>query len=318
MTRYRTTRLASERGQVLPLTAFALIALLGFVALVIDVGAYFHAQRDLQKGADAAALAGAQDLPATGTASGTATSYADVNVTGSTKTITFPTDAKTGSQAIHVKLEREMDSYFARVLGIDSFHPVAEAQAVAPALYGAGGVAPIALSDTNPAIECFLATQNPSCYSGAGELSFTLEDQKNPTGGSGAFQLLNLYPSCAPSASTPELEDWIRNGTTSVLYPGVFCSAPGAKFNSSSFQDAMASKFGKEILIPVWTGAVTENGSNAEYQIIGFVGFTLTGFDPKGNTATMTGTFTRVVWNTGDVTGGTGVDLGARMVSLTG
>ena len=317
MTRYLTTRLASERAQVLPLTAFALIALLGFVALVIDVGAYFHAQRDLQKGADAAALAGAQDLPATGSASGTATSYADVNVTGSTKTITFPTDAKTGSLAIHVRLEREMDSYFARVLGIDSFHPAAEAQAVAPALRGAGGVAPIALSDQNPAIQCFLASQDPSCYS-TGALSFTLEDQKNPSGGSGAFQLLNLYPSCSPNASTSELEDWIIHGTTSVLYPGVFCSAPGAKFNSSSFRSAMASKYGEEILIPVWTGGVTMNGSNAEYNIIGFVGFRLTEFATPGNTATMTGTFTRVVWNTGDVTGGTGVDLGARMVSLTG
>ena len=310
-----TTRLASERGQVLVFTAFAMIVLLGFVALVIDVGAYYHAQRDLQKGADAAALAGAQDLPLTSNASGTATSYADVNVTGSTKTITFPTDAKTGSLAIHVKLDRDMDSYFARVLGIDSFHPAAEAQAAAPALYGAGGVAPIALSDQNEAIKCFLATQNPSCYS-TGELSFTLSTQKNPDGGGGAFQLLNLNPSCSPNASTPELEYWIQHGTKDILYPGVFCSSPGAPLKP--LEDEMASRFGDEILIPVYSGNVTYSGSPAEYQIIGFIGFTLTGFDPHGNEATMTGTFTRVVWNTGDVTGGTGVDLGARMVSLTG
>ena len=43
-----------------------------------------------------------------------------------------------------------MDSYFARILGIDSFHPAAEAQAAAPALYGPGGVALIALSKLEP------------------------------------------------------------------------------------------------------------------------------------------------------------------------
>ena len=56
-------RLRSERGQATVLTVIFLVALLGVVALVLDVGSWFREQRDTQSAADAAALAAAQALP---------------------------------------------------------------------------------------------------------------------------------------------------------------------------------------------------------------------------------------------------------------
>jgi len=52
-----------ENGQSLYLVAGALVGLLGMAGLVIDLGYAYHAQRELQASADAAATAGALDLP---------------------------------------------------------------------------------------------------------------------------------------------------------------------------------------------------------------------------------------------------------------
>ena len=53
--------LRDENGQTLVLTALCGSALLGFMALALDVGVLFHTKRNLQTAADAAALAGAQN-----------------------------------------------------------------------------------------------------------------------------------------------------------------------------------------------------------------------------------------------------------------
>jgi uncharacterized membrane protein len=70
----RTAR--AQRGQILPIVAVALVALLGICAFSIDVGYAYYAKRQLQAATDAAALAGAQDLPNAVTAVSTATSTA--------------------------------------------------------------------------------------------------------------------------------------------------------------------------------------------------------------------------------------------------
>ena len=54
---------SSESGQVLVLTAILVVVIFGFTAFVVDVGRAYLVQRDLQAGVDAAALAGAQELP---------------------------------------------------------------------------------------------------------------------------------------------------------------------------------------------------------------------------------------------------------------
>lgn len=55
--------LRREGGQALVMVVLFLFVLLGMAAMVIDVGYAFYAQRSLQAQVDAAALAGAQELP---------------------------------------------------------------------------------------------------------------------------------------------------------------------------------------------------------------------------------------------------------------
>ena len=54
--------LTGTQGQVLPIVALMLITLLGFAALVLDLGHAYYCHRELQQATDAAALAGAGSL----------------------------------------------------------------------------------------------------------------------------------------------------------------------------------------------------------------------------------------------------------------
>src|SRR5205085_7222321 len=55
----------SERGTVMLLTAVVLVAMLGMLALSVDLGCLYSARTQLQSGLDAAALAGAINLRTT-------------------------------------------------------------------------------------------------------------------------------------------------------------------------------------------------------------------------------------------------------------
>jgi len=72
-----------------------------------------------------------------------------------------------------------------------------------------------------------------------------------------------------------------------------------------------------ELLFPVYD-TLTGSGSNATYHIIAWVGFHLTGFEAQGNTGSLTGWFTRVIWDgiEADSGGASGPDLGVRSVRL--
>ena len=69
------TRLRNEQGQTLIITVMFLVILLGFCALVLDVGHAYLAQRRLQSSVDAAALAGADSLPDLAAANASANQY---------------------------------------------------------------------------------------------------------------------------------------------------------------------------------------------------------------------------------------------------
>jgi hypothetical protein len=97
--------------------AVVLPTLLGAMALCADVAMFYFNWANLQKAADAAALAGAHYLPGnTGLATTVATNYAGFNgvAGGEITSITF---AAANTQ-ITVTLTRQVPYYFARVLGM--------------------------------------------------------------------------------------------------------------------------------------------------------------------------------------------------------
>ena len=100
-------------GQALPLFAAALVGLCGLVGLSIDVGQLVYTAGDMQKIADASALAAAQDLPGTTTATTTANSYGDENG-GASLAITFSDSDYT----VKVAASRPVDYTFLKVIGL--------------------------------------------------------------------------------------------------------------------------------------------------------------------------------------------------------
>ena len=72
----------SQSGQIMVLFTLMLVGILGLVALTIDVGIFLHQRQDVQNAVDAAALAGAQELPDDAlTAQSLALQYAETNDT---------------------------------------------------------------------------------------------------------------------------------------------------------------------------------------------------------------------------------------------
>jgi Flp pilus assembly protein TadG len=140
----RTRRhLRQECGQTLVLVAFALVSLLGMAALAIDVGYAYYVQRSLQASADAAALAGASQLPNGSTASSVARTYsassgsknARSNIPGVRTTVTTKCVSIAPCHplnAIEVKESASVPTRFARVLGFNTFDVNVRSTACSP------------------------------------------------------------------------------------------------------------------------------------------------------------------------------------------
>ena len=106
----------NEDGAALVLVALAMVGLMGFAALVVDVGGMYSAKAKLQNAADAAALAGARELPDVSTAISTVENYAERNGVPKEQTAaTTPYDGD--SKLIEVICTRNVSYTFARVLG---------------------------------------------------------------------------------------------------------------------------------------------------------------------------------------------------------
>lgn len=124
--------LRREGGQALVMVVLFLFVLLGMAAMVIDVGYAFYAQRSLQAQVDAAALAGAQELPDPSRAEAIAYEYSgqsggksergnvrDVTVEVRTRCLTKIPGCDPVN-AVVVEERATVKTLFAGVLGIDT------------------------------------------------------------------------------------------------------------------------------------------------------------------------------------------------------
>jgi len=297
-----------ERGQVAVLLAVFLAVLAGAAAMATDVGSWYRADRAAQATADAAALAGAQGLhlsPADATA--LAEEYAEKNGGGDV-TISFGTRL-VPNDLITVSVSRPAPGYFSKVFGIEEVQVEARATARAGIPSEASGVAPIAVDEQHPMLQC-------RCWGEQTQLS--LRNLHNPGGSdaAGAFSLVNLdsiYQGGNIGAET--LAEWILDGYEGELPLGVYRSAPSADFNSGHIRSAINARLGTELLFPVYR-SIVEGGSQAEYDIVAWVGFVPTSFTGGGSRGTIHGYFTQVIWRGLADESGTVPDTGVRTISL--
>ena len=277
----------NERGQTVVLMALGLVVLLGMAAFVLDGGNWFHSQRRLQGTADAAALAGAQQLPNDPAgAKSMVLSYANQNGGDVAPTDIVVTSTFLPNDTVSVKAARTDPGFFSGVLGITSANIDARAKVRVGPPAKTRYVAPMVVSCDHPLIK--------NCDgNGSPKFNQTTTMDFDKMGAPGAFGMLNLDGGNGTPGSKEE-SDWILKGFDKYLPLGLYNSDPGAKFSSSNIRGALTARIGTVLLFPVFKTLIGQ-GQNAQYDIIGWIGFKLTSFTVDGNNASLTGSFTEFI-----------------------
>ena len=310
--------LRDTRGQTVVLTVVFLAAIVGMAAFVLDVGAWYRDHRAAQATADAAALAAAQALPDNpGEAQAHALDYASRNGGGlEPANVTFSSEFA-ANDTVSVRIERQAPGFFAKLFGIDSVDIAAKASARASALGAAQWVAPVVVNINHQLLPGGQGCNPNSCdpiFEQPTELELLHLHSPGSGDAAGAFGLIDLRGGNG-SVGAAELADWMRRGFDQDMPLGIYNSVPSVKFNSSHFKEALAARLNSEILIPIYDTLV-ESGSNAEYNVIGWIGFVPTEFSGGGSNGKIKGHFTRVIWQGIQATSGGPPAFGAHTISL--
>jgi Flp pilus assembly protein TadG len=298
-----------DSGQAVVMVVMGMFALTLMAALVIDGGSWFRTQRQVQTAADAAALAGAQDIPNQGNAQSTAIGYAQQNFAGiAAPTVTFPSAGE-----IDVVAEKPVSGIFMPAFSATA-RAHARAQVSVPLFMK--DVAPVAVKSS---VAC--AVSNPDCYGQTVTLSFD-ESQL----ASSQIGLINL--DCHATTSTvcgsgqlggSTLKDWIDNGYSSALPANQWY---GIKTGETigpvrqGFQDRAGT--GVPLFFPVWD---QYSSTGPTYHVIGWAAFVIDagGVNWGSQTRQLTGhfvTYTATDLSAGDPISGA-TDFGVHVITLT-
>jgi len=296
-----------ENGQAMVFSVLFLVGLLGMAALVLDVGSWFREKRQLQLTADAAALAGAQVLPGSpASATSLALQYATTNGRPITTNDVAISSAFSSNDTITVQEKSDAPGFFSKLFGINTVKVGASAAARAALPAQALYVAPMVVNKLHPLI----SGSGCPCFKQETTLGY------DPMGAPGAFGMLNLNKGGGTPGSSDEA-NWILHGYDQYLGLGNYSSDPGAKFSSGgNVQQALENRLGTILLFPVFD-TLTGGGQGAQYNIIGWVGFHLDGYDVHGNNATLTGYFTQYIAKGVQASPGSNEpDFGVRTIQL--
>ena len=273
-----------EKGVVIVLMAGFVVGIVGMAALVVDVGAILDEKRQLQNGADAAALGLAQHIgqtcPITATAACTASlqSKADALANGNARDGFAKVEAPTADHAakqVTVKTST-LDSGTGTILpysfgqaltGVKGQTVKATATASWAGLQRAS-VVRLTLSRC----EFIRATSNGTVFDLPTTILFHGDSVDCSAGPSGA----NL------PGGFGWLDDTDSNSGDCIVTPSAGNTVGSDTGNSAPAPCHIADYLGKDVLISIFD-VVTGNGSNGSYHIYGFGQFHITGFKfPSG------------------------------------
>jgi Putative Flp pilus-assembly TadE/G-like len=279
-------------------------------SLVIDGGSWYRTQRHLQTAADAAALAGAQDISENitnqGGARATAVEYGTRNdIAIDPAEVTFPSVAE-----IDVKAGEPVSGMFMPALKATAG---AHARAQVSVPLNMKNIAPIAVKTS---AACFIS--NPSCFGQTVTVDLNESQISSNLDGWINLDCHNASLGACGSGGTGggELKDWISTG-----YPGALPSNQwyGVKTGGTNgVKETLDKAAGKTLLIPVWD---QESLSPASFHIIGWAAFVIQpgGVDFKGQSKELTGHF--VTFLTTDLAAGNPIggadDFGVHVITLT-
>jgi hypothetical protein len=301
-----------ERGSVVVLVTLALTALLGFCAIVTDVGLMYAEKAHLQNSVDAAALAGVQELPNDPSlAEQRARDYATRNGAPAV-TVTF----EANNAKIIVLATQQVPTYFARIWGIaeEQISVSAKAMMVPPA--GLSGAVPLSIQEQD-----FVYGQKYVLKSGGGSgtSDWYLDDDKNnnvrksgeESGASGWYGALELTGTGADMYKSD-----LANGYQGTLRVGQILNVKHGNMSGPT-ADGINTRLSRDTRVPKNTidnhdrnapqivyipivQIITESGNSIQkVQIVGFAAFFLEGVAGNGNDSVVTGWFIRTLGSNG-------------------
>jgi Flp pilus assembly protein TadG len=291
-------RLDGERGATAVVFALLLVPMLGFAAIAVDVGALYAERARLQVGADAAAIAVAQDCSRGNCGNMLATAQALIDANDTEGTAAQPV-LSSDPLSVTVTGGLPVEHWFAPVIGHDSTRVSATATVGWGGPSGGTSVLPLTFSWCS-----FKAQTGGGLPSGTTvhtiKLSKTAEDLcTGPSGNAvpGGFGFL-------------ETDDDACESTSSIDEP--LQSEPGESPPAACDAADFRAYIGRTVLLPIFDEA-GGTGNGAWYRVYGYAAFKLTGYhftgqfktEPKpcsGNVRCVTGYFTRFVelsdaWN---------------------
>ena len=282
-----------ERGAVAVIVMALLVVLIGFAALVIDLGMLFVVRGELQNAADSGALAGLVELSFSGQDGGEAVAVAyatqpgnfhltnpapgadavDVNVSG--------TQYSGSNEQVRVQIRRAEGTaagpvpvIFARIWGIETVDVVAVAVARRERRIigmGPGNLMPFSIH------EDMVDSDGDGDY----DIGNSIDIYPLPWS-PGNFGLLDLD---GGSNSNAETADWIENGYDGIFIipenPGYLNVEGDPGISGGSLNGAISLRVGQPVLFPIFD-QVTEQGANTIYRVVDLVGGIITGFQLTG------------------------------------
>jgi Flp pilus assembly protein TadG len=310
-------RLVDDRGAVSVVVALLMVPLIGLAAISLDVAGLWAKRQQLQIGADAAALAIAQDCGrgSCGSPAQTAQSLAQLNINDGTATATLLNSVTVSSGTVTVRTSGIRQHLFAPILGVNQTTVTAQATAAWGAPTGGTAVLPLAFSWCE-----FQAQTGGGIPSGTTTriIKFTKTSNTTCTGPSN-----NVVPGGFGWLT-------VNSGTcnTQGTAGGTLLSSPGDSPPSGCSSADFAALQNRTALLPIFDVA-GGTGNNAWYRLYGYAAFTITGYyfagqyswnsaGCSGNDRCIKGYFTRFVDLSDAFTYSTSApQLGADVVRLT-
>lgn len=290
--------LRQERGIILVITAFSMIALLSFFALVVDLGHIFVTKSELQNTADSAAMASIIEVLSGGTETATqvAVDFGQAHQVAHAPIFVDPNDVLFGHYDFN------LSQFQPNVLPINAVEVTAR-----KASGTLSGPLPLFFArlfgknftDVKAASRAVLDPRVTGLTLGNQLLPYTVLKEMVDSDGDGNFDIGNIvdvFPGhYAPgnfgfldldggSNGTPDLQDWIANG-----YSGNFIIPPGGSveiegnpgIHGASLLSAFTSLVGQERFLPVHD-SVTGQGSNTIYNVVAILAVKILGVKLTG------------------------------------
>ena len=271
-----------------------MFGVLGMCALAIDVGSWYQQKQALQAAADAAALAGASQLPAGWSAAQTAgqQSYSRNGKGSDTVTLT-QTSNLTANDSVTVTARRSAVGYFVRILGISSVNVTVSARATVESyttFASTGDVMPFGVMQGDYTLGSSYTIYGDGSSSNNGALSLDIQSGSGCASANGASDLRNTVIGSSiacPISDRPEVDT--KPGHIPPRSPKgstAACPVGGRRSTRSCDRTGTVSTpcsiltSPQLVLIPIvlnTNGSTTWPNGSSQVRIVGFAWFVITG-----------------------------------------